>query len=119
MSVRLLLDEHYSESVASQMRAAGHDVVAVVADAELRAQPDDEIFHRAAAAGRRIVTENVKDFRPLLQRAYATGDPIAQLLLVPATPRGSGQRSSVIKAALLRWLSQPAVADRPDEDWLV
>ncbi|PZS17617.1 MAG: hypothetical protein DLM57_08150 [Pseudonocardiales bacterium] len=121
MSVRLLLDEHYSETVASQLRAAGYDVVAVVADAELRAQPDEESFRRAAAASRRIVTENVKDFRPQLQRAYANGDPVAQLLLVPATrfPRGSGRRSAAIRAALLSWLSQTAVTDRPDEDWLV
>lgn len=121
MSVRLQLDEHYSESVAAQLRAAGYDVVAVVADAEPRAQPDEEIFRRAAAAGRRIVTENVKDFRPQLQRAHANGDPIAALLLVPATrfPRGSGRRSAAIKAGLLKWLSQTAVADRPDDDWLV
>lgn len=121
MSVRLLLDEHYPESVASQLGAAGHDVVTVVADPELRAQPDGEIYRRAAGAGRRIVTENVKDFRPQLHRAHANGDPIAQLLLVPASrfPRGSGRRSAAIRAALLRWLNQPAVTDRPHEDWLV
>lgn len=121
MSVRLLLDEHYSEEIASALRDAGHDVVAVVADPDLRAQSDEEIFRRASASDRRIVTENVKDFRPLLQQAYASGDPVATLLLVAPGrfPRGSGRRAAVISAALLTWLTAPEVADRPDEDWLV
>lgn len=121
MSVRLLLDEHYCEEIASQLRDAGYDVIAVVADPDLRAQPDEEIFRRASASGRPIVTENVKDFRPLLQQAYANGDPIVPLLLVPPGrfPSGSGRRAAVISAALLVWLTAPDVADRPDEDWLV
>jgi len=121
VSVRLLLDEHYSEEIASRLRDAGHDVIAVVVDPDLRAQPDEEIFRRAAAGGRRVVTENVKDFRPLLQRAYASGDPVAELLLVPPGrfPRGSGRRTKVISSALLTWLTSSDVVNRPDEDWLV
>jgi hypothetical protein len=121
VSVRLLLDEHYSDEVAAQLRAAEHDVLAVVADPELRAQPDDEIFRRAAASGRRIVTENIRDFRPLLQRAHASGDPIAALLPVPPGrfPRGRGRRTAAISNALLAWLAAVDAADRPDEDWLV
>lgn len=120
VTVRLLLDEHYPASVADQLRAAGHDVVAVVADVEMRAQPDAEIFRRAAAAGRRIVTENVKDFRPLLLRAHANGDPVAPLLLVSPLrfPRGTGRRDAAIRRALRAWLAQPDVDRRPDEDWL-
>jgi hypothetical protein len=71
---KLLLDEHYAEAIAARVRAAGHDVLAMVADPELCAQSDLAVFRRAAASGRRIVTENVKDFRPLLQQAYAGGD---------------------------------------------
>lgn len=121
VSVALLLDEHYSDEIASSLRNAGHDVIAVVADPDLRAQPDNEIYHRASESGRRIVTENVKDFRPLLQQAYANGGPTTQLLLVPPDrfPRGSGRGSAVISAALLAWLTAPDVADPPDEDWLV
>lgn len=121
VSVTLLLDEHYSDEIASSLRNAGHDVIAVVADPELRAQPDDEIYRRASESGRRIVTENVKDFRPLLQQAYPKDEWIASLLLVPPGrfPRGSGRRSAVISAALVAWLTAPDVADRPDEDWLV
>jgi hypothetical protein len=121
VSVQLLLDEHYSEEIAAQLRAAGYDVIAVVADPDLRAQPDDEIFRRAAAARRRVVTENIKDFRPLLLQAYADGEETAGLLLVPPGrfPRGSGKRPAAIRVALLSWLAAADVADRPDEDWLV
>lgn len=120
MTVRLLLDEHYSADIARRLRAAGYDVVAVVEDVELRAQPDAELFRRAAGEGRRIVTENIKDFRPLLVRAYNTGDAIAQLLLVGPKrfPRGDGDRTQAIIAAVTEWLGRPDVRGRPDEDWL-
>ena len=120
MTARLLLDEHYSAEIAYRLRADGHDVLAVAASAELRAQSDAEIFRRAAAQDRRIVTENIKDFRPLLIRAYQEGTPVAQLLLVSPKrfPRGTGDRAHAIIAALAAWLRRPDVLERPDEDWL-
>lgn len=120
MTDRLLLDEHYSAEIAARLRAAGYDIVAVVEDAELRAQRDTDLFRWAADHGRRIVTENVKDFRPLLVQAYTTGEPTAQLLLVSPRrcPRGSGDRTQAIVNALTMWLGQAAADDRPDEDWL-
>ncbi|HEU5008373.1 MAG TPA: DUF5615 family PIN-like protein [Jatrophihabitantaceae bacterium] len=121
MKQALLLDEHYSDAIAAELRAAGHDVVAVVADPQLRAQSDPEVYRHAAASGRRLVTENVKDFRPLLQQAYVDRNPIARLLLVPPNrfPRGTGRRATVIVGALRAWLAAAEAAERPDEDWLV
>jgi predicted nuclease of predicted toxin-antitoxin system len=118
---KLLVDEHYSDAIAAELRAAGHDVVAVVADLQLRAQPDLEVFRHAAASGRRIVTENIKDFRPLLQQAYAAGDSAARLLLVPPNrfPRGVGRRTAAIVKAVSDWLATAEAAGHPDEDWLV
>jgi hypothetical protein len=121
VSEKLLLDEHYSDAIAAELRKTGYDVLAVVADPDLRAQPDAEIFRRAAAADRRIVTENIKDFRPLLQRAYAASDPAARLLLVPPNrfPRGAARRTAAIVKAVSAWPAALDGADRPDEDWLV
>lgn len=118
MTVRLLLDEHYSDVIAVVLRERGHDVVSVVADAGLRSSSDAELFRWAADAGRRIVTENIKDFRPLLMAAMGSGEPVASLLLVPPRrfPRGRGAAPMI--AALTEWL-EAEVGARGVEDWLV
>jgi len=121
MTVGLLLDEHYSEMIAAALREQGDDVVAVVSDPDLRGASDAEVFRFAAGQGRRIVTENIKDFRPLLLKAAASGTDAAPLLLVPPRrfPRGRGDRTAAIVVALHAWLTRPDVAERPVEDWLV
>ncbi len=120
MTNRLLLDEHYSEEIAAQLRGRGHDVVAAVSDPDLRGASDPEVFRWSAHVGRRIVTENVKDSRPLLLRGTAAGEPTAPLLLVPPRrfPRGRGSRAASILTALDDWLVRPDVDERPVEDWL-
>lgn len=121
MTVPLLLDEHYSQAIAAALSAQGHDVLAVVSSSDLRGSSDPELFRWAAANGRRLVTENVKDFRPLLMEALAAGTAFAPLLLVPPRrfPRGRGDRTAVIVAAIHAWLVRPDAKRRPAEDWLV
>ena len=121
MTARLLLDEHYGEAIAAALRDRGHDVVSVVADHALRGAPDVEVFRAAAASHRRVVTENIKDSRPLLMDAAAQRAPLAALLLVPPRrfPRGRGDRSAAIIAALHEWLIAPDASERPLEDWLI
>ena len=125
---RLLLDEMHAPSVAEELRRRGHDVIAVAADPELRALTDDDLFRLAASepsagspdiAGRRIVTENVKDFRPLLRRAQEVGTPGPGLLFTSSRrfPRSRRNPAPLVEA-LDAWLGQPDVARRPPEDWL-
>ncbi len=118
--IRLLLDEHYSETIAAALRGQGHDVIAAAADPELRGVSDPVLFLHAAATGRRIVTENIKDFRPLLIQAIAADAPAAALLLVSPRrfPRGGGDRTAVIAAALASWLEVAKGHERPLEDWV-
>ncbi|MDR1189529.1 MAG: DUF5615 family PIN-like protein [Bifidobacteriaceae bacterium] len=62
---KLLLDEHYAPLIARSLREQGHDCLAVAELPELTGRSDSALFVWAASAGRRIVTENVRDFRPL------------------------------------------------------
>ena len=72
--MRLLLDEHYSPSIAEQLRDRGHDVVSAAERASLRGVSDRELLDRAAGEGRALVTENVADFMPLIREAAAGGE---------------------------------------------
>ena len=121
MTERLLLDEHYSDAIAVALCERGHDVVSVVADDSLRAASDQVVFAAAVASGRRIVTENIRDFRPLLMTALSKGAACAPLLLVSPRrfPRGSGVRTNAIIAALAEWLESAEADPRPMEDWLL
>jgi len=101
----LLLDEHFSDVIAERLRQLGHDVLAVVADPSLRVQPDAEVYRWAAAERRRVVTENVKDYRPLLLAAYENREPIAPLLLVASGrfPRRGRRAAVAAPRSFLRW----------------
>lgn len=120
MTDRLLLDEHYGQAIAEELRGRGHDVIDVAADPELRGRSDVEIYAWASAHGYRVMTENIKDFRPLLMSATAGGEAAAGLLLVHPCrhPRGGAQRTAAIIEAVYEWLSASATAPRPVEDWL-
>lgn len=117
--IALLLDEMHSPVVAATLRQRGHDVTAVADSDELRAMSDADLFARASEVGRRLVTENVKDFRPLLLSAEESGQPTAGLLLTSnrTFPR-SRRNPGLLIDALGAWLMAPDASDRPSEDWL-
>ncbi len=119
MSVELLLDEMHAPVVAAALRDRGHDVVAVVEQDELRALTDEELFRWAAERGRRIVTENVKDFAPLLRRAEELGQAAAPLLFTSSRsfPRSRRNPGPLIDA-LDTWLHAAKSNPPPLEDWL-
>jgi len=57
----------FSPSIARGLRDLGHDVVASQDDEQLRLFDDSALFAYAAADKRAVVTENAKDFLPLVQ----------------------------------------------------
>ena len=90
--MKLLLDEMYTAAVAEQLRARGHDV-ASLHEPDYRAlegEPDEEVWGRAIADDRALLTENVRDFRRIEALALAHGEPTAQLILTTNRqfPRG-------------------------------
>jgi len=82
MSYPLLLDEMFSGVFGEQLRAKGHDVLAVVAAPALVGLPDDQILAHAAATRRALVTANIKDFMPLDARYRAASQTHAGLIVV-------------------------------------
>ena len=78
----LLLDEMFSGAIAEQLRAKGHDVLAVVADPALVGLPDEQVLAYATDAGRALVTANIKDFIPLDARYRAASQAHVGLILV-------------------------------------
>ncbi|MCL2423719.1 MAG: DUF5615 family PIN-like protein [Micrococcales bacterium] len=113
----LLLDEHFPAVVAQNLRAAGFEVHAVVEDPNLVGLSDEALFVVAAGRGWRIVTENVRDFRPLLAGALATGDSYAPLLLTTARrhPRHLTAVGALVEE-LATWLRRDQ--EPSPEEWL-
>lgn len=84
MARALLLDEMLSGAIAGRLRAGGHDVAAVVEDPALVGFPDEEILAAASAAGRALVTVNIRDFVVLDRQYRVSGRTHSGIVLVSA-----------------------------------
>jgi hypothetical protein len=104
--LRLLLDEMHPAVVAEQLRARGHDVLAVVARPELRSLPNAAVFAVAQEERRTVVTENIGDFVGIADAAdQRAGSYFGLVLLDPAKyPRGNKRTVGRIVTALDRLL---------------
>lgn len=71
--MKLLLDEHYSKQIAEQLRAKGHDVIAVGERPELLGLLDAELFRLMPDEKRAILTEDWADFGALINEAISAG----------------------------------------------
>ena len=63
--MKALIDKQLSPQIASQLRSCGPDVSAVAEREDLIGRSDRPIFELAGAEGGAMITNNVKDFRPL------------------------------------------------------
>jgi hypothetical protein len=118
-AVPLALDEMYSPVVAAALRELGHDVVAVAERTDLRAMADAEVFAWAVSQRRWLVTETVKDFRPLLLQAIQSDAPAAGILFTSSRsfPRSRKNPGPLI-GALHAWLRAGPPEAPIVEDWL-
>jgi hypothetical protein len=63
-----LLDEHYDFAIAEELRRRGVDAVATQKERpDLEGRGDDEILRTATVEHRVVVTNNVRDFAPLVE----------------------------------------------------
>lgn len=120
LDARLLLDEMFSPAVAAELHALGHDVIAVAELPDLRSKSDEEIFAWAGADKRWLLTENVKDFRPIMLRALSAGAPGCGLLFTSsrAFPWSRKSPGSLIRA-LDAWLTAGPPPPPVTESWLL
>lgn len=112
--MRLLLDEMFSPRIARQLRDRGHDVVAVNERAEWLGLSDSDVMSLARREHRAVVTNNLRDFRPLHAEAVIPGGPgHFGMVLVPSNYRRTVADTGRIIKAL-----EAALAERPDDDSL-
>jgi predicted nuclease of predicted toxin-antitoxin system len=109
--LKLLLDEMYPYSIAEQLRARGHDVVAVAERASLRGASDRTVFAVALEEGRALVTDDM-DFRSLDAEHRRRGEAHHGLIFTSNRRFPRGQRRTVgrLVRALDRFLSGEATA---------
>jgi predicted nuclease of predicted toxin-antitoxin system len=102
--VRLALDHHYSHQIAEQLRARGHDVVAVYERGWHRLG-DEELLDRCVAEARTLLTNNVSDFVGLSQQWAGQGRYHAGLVFtadasLPRTLATIGRYVELLEALL-------------------
>jgi hypothetical protein len=80
---------------------------------------DDDLFAWSAAQHRWLLTENVKDFRPIMLRALQAGGAITGLLFTSsrAFPRSRRNPGPLIQA-IHAWLTSGPPVPPLKEDWL-
>jgi len=93
--VRALLDEQLSPQIAVLLREAGYDVVAVADRDDLVGRSDRIIFDVASGEDRAVVTNNIKDFRPLAAEWFAHGRNHPGLILLPSSRTRTRTRTAV------------------------
>ena len=103
----------YPSLIARELRARGHDVVSVH-EAPGHGTPDDEVLDHGRSEGRAVVTENVRDYRPLAGALLTAGESHAGLVFTtpkrwPRTDPGS--LVAALDALLASVPDQPADAE--------
>jgi predicted nuclease of predicted toxin-antitoxin system len=101
--VKLLLDEHYADHIAVQLRAAGHDAV-TVSERGLKGTDDEPLLALAASEDRALLTNNARDFLPLVARWAASGEDHCGVLLTSDSSLPRGKSSIGLYVKLLRRL---------------
>ncbi len=105
--MRLLLDEMLSPAVARHLRAHGHDVEPVAGHPDREALSDPDVLALARAEHRALITNNLRDFRPLHHEAITPGGPGHYgMIFIPSAYRRTKADTGKIINALETILTQ-------------
>ena len=99
--MKLLLDGMLSPAITRELRERGHDVEAVAGHPDRAALPDPEVMELARAELRAVVTNNLRDYRPLHADAITPGGPgHFGMIFMPGTYRRTKQDTGRIIVAI-------------------
>lgn len=119
--MKLLLDEMLSPAIARELATRGLDVQAVAGHPEWEALPDAETLALAWTERRVIVTNNVRDFRPLHVEAVMLGGPghFGMIFMSGNFKRTKNDFGRIIAALEAKMAQYPGDKDLANaEDWL-
>ena len=116
--MRAILDEQLSPQIAMLLRKAGYDVDAVADREDLVGRNDRLILEAACREGRAVVTNNVKEFRPLAAEWLAQGRVHAGLILLPSTGTRTRHAVASVAAAIENVLRDHPDGLRGSERWI-
>lgn len=110
--MRLLLDEMLSPAIARELRSRGHDVKAITEGPRHKSLSDPDVMDLARSERRAVVTNNLRDYRPLHHAATAPGGQGHYgIVLMPGGYRRAKRDMGRIIAAL-----EVILAEHPGED---
>lgn len=115
--MRLVLDEMWTPTIASELRKRGFDVIAI-GETEQRSRyagiPDHEVFARAQEQARTIVTDNVPDYEQTRRDWESRGSShhgVIYALNPPFNRHRGGAVGQMVRALEHFLRSAPAQAD--------
>jgi hypothetical protein len=116
--VKALLDEQLSPQIARALRERGLDVEAIAERSDLPEAADVDVLEVAAREQRAVVTNNIKDFRPLAAERLVDGRGHAGLILVPASRSRSRNATGVLADAIETVMSAHPEGIPGTEHWI-
>jgi hypothetical protein len=112
--VRLLLDQHYSPTIATQLRKRGHDVASAEEEPGLRGRSDREVWSYAVTERRALLTEDVSHFVALVREWLLAGERHFGVIFTSPRSMPRGRETTGRYVARL----DEFLAERPADDAL-
>ncbi len=116
--MRALLDEQLSPEIAVLLRQAGCDVVAVAERNDLIGSSDRVVLDVASSEDRAVITNNIKDFRPLAAERLAQGLTHAGLILLPSSRTRTRAAVAALATAIEQVLRDHPHGLKDSERWI-
>lgn len=119
--MKLLIDEMLSPVIARELRSRGPDVTAIKGSSGHESLTDPELMDLARRQRRAVVTNNLRDYRPLHHAAITTAGPGHHgMVFMPSgyrrTKSDTGRIVSALEAVLLRYPGEDDLANA--EAWI-